>query len=194
MTKMNWSLSKVYLISQLLEIFELGLEHSLSEQPHELVVLLLKGVVFRHTEYRSLEEYLVDKYGFKRIEEKEQLVSEIRQIIPTNHKKISFPEEARSPVVLEEVEEKLSTLKIYEGVYFDAKVSIYIMGDVIQREDLIAEVGDREQYPIYTSEYQLVKMVSESGYALQQLIERLTVDLGLDVRSKEWVFHRSREG
>lgn len=166
----------------------------MSDQPRELIVLLLRGVIFRHTEYRSLEEYLVDKYGFKRVEEKEHVVSEIRQVIPANHERISFPEEAKSPVVLEEVEEKLSAFKIYEGVYLDSKISVYVMGDVIQREDIVTEIGGGEQYPIYTAEYQLVKMVSESGYALQQLIERLLVDLGLDVKSKEWVFHRSREG
>ncbi|MBS7648053.1 MAG: hypothetical protein QXK89_02815 [Candidatus Bathyarchaeia archaeon] len=164
------------------------------QQLHELVVLLLKGVVFRHTEYRSLEEYLAEKYGFRRVEEKEQIVSETRQIIPANHEKIVFHEEAKSPIVLQETEEKLSTLKVYEGEYLDAKVSIYIMGDVVQREDMVTEASGEEQYPIYTSEYQLIKFVSDSGYALQQLTERLDIDLGIDVKSKEWVFHRSREG
>ncbi|MEM3466688.1 MAG: hypothetical protein QW566_09485 [Candidatus Jordarchaeales archaeon] len=165
----------------------------LPQQPHELVVLLLKGVVFRHTEYKLLEEYLIEKYGFRRIEEKEQTVSEVRQIVPADYKKIVFNEEAKSPVVFEETEEKVSTLKIYEGEYLDAKIFVYVMGNIIQREDMVTEAGGEEQYPVYTSEYQLIKLVSDSGYALQQLIERLTVDLGLDVRSKEWVFHRSRE-
>jgi len=164
------------------------------QQPHELVVLLLKGVIFRHTEYRSLEEYLTEKYRFRRVEEKEHVVSEDRQIIPADHKRIVFDEESKSPVVLEEIEEKISTLKIYEGEYLDARIFVYVMGNVVQREDVVAEAGGGEQYPVYTSEYQLIKLVSSSGYVLQQLIERLTIDLGLDIRSKEWVFHRSREG
>ncbi|MEM2272643.1 MAG: hypothetical protein QXX56_00310 [Candidatus Bathyarchaeia archaeon] len=163
------------------------------QQPRELVVLLLKGVIFRHTEYKLLEEYLVDKYGFKRIEEKEQTVSETRQIVPAAYEKIVFHEETKSPVVLEETEEKVSTLKVYEGEYLDARISVYVMGEVVQREDMVTEIGRGEQYPVYTSEYQMIKFVSDSGYALQQLIERLTIDLGLDVKSKEWVFHRSRE-
>lgn len=164
------------------------------QQSRELVVLLLKGVVFRHTEYKLLEEYLIEKYGFRRIEENEQTVSEIRQIVPANHKKIVFHEEVKSPVIVEESEEKVSTLKIYEGEYLDAKISVYIMGNVVQREDVVAEAGGEEQYTVYTSEYQLIKIVSSSGYALQQLIERLMIDLGLDVKSKEWVFYRrSRE-
>ncbi|MCX8171238.1 MAG: hypothetical protein N3E47_04615 [Candidatus Bathyarchaeota archaeon] len=163
-------------------------------QPRELVVLLLRDVAFRHTEYRSLEGDLIEKYGFQRIEEKERVLSEIKQIIPANHRKIIFHEEAKSPVVLEEAEGKISTLKAYEGEYLDAKVSVYIMGDVIQREDVVAEAGGWEQYFIYTSEYQLIKFVSESGYSLQQLAERLISELGLDVKSREWVFHRSREG
>ncbi|MEM1587034.1 MAG: hypothetical protein QXX99_06345 [Candidatus Bathyarchaeia archaeon] len=166
------------------------MKSTLPQQPRELVVLLLKGVVFRHTEYKLLEEYLIDKYGFRRIEEKEQIVSEIRQIVPADYKKIVFHEEAKSPVVLEETEEKVSTLKIYEGEYLDARISVYVMGDVVHREDIVTETGGEEQYPVYTSEYQLIKFVSDSGYALQQLIERLTIDLGLDVKSKEWVFHR----
>lgn len=165
----------------------------MSQQPHELVVLLLKGVMFRHTEYELFEEYLAEKYGFKRIEEREQTLSEIKQIVPVDYKKIIFCEEAGSPIVLEEIEEKFSVLKVYEGEYLDAKIFVYIMGDVIQREDIVTEAGGEERYPVYTSEYQLIKFVSNSGYALQQLIERLTIDLGLEIRSKEWVFHRSRE-
>ena len=54
--------------------------------------------------------------------------------------------------------------------------------------------GKEEKFPVYTTEYQMIKLVSESGYAMQHLIERLTVDLGLKIKSREWVFHRCREG
>lgn len=166
----------------------------MSQQPREIVVLLLRDVIFKHIEYRSLEEYLIEKYGFREIKEKKQRISEDRQRISLDHEKIVFEEEAKSPVVLEEIEEKVSALKVYEGEYLDARVSVYVMGNVVQREDIVMEAEGGEQYLIYTSEYQMIKLVSESGYSLQQLVERLTIDLGLSVKSKEWVFHRSEEG
>lgn len=161
---------------------------------HETVTLLLRGVVFRHTDYRSLEEYLIEKYRFRKVEEKEQVILENRHIVPADYnKRMIFDEEARTPIMLEGSEGKFSTLKIYEGEYLDAKIYIYVMGEVTQREDMVAEASGEEQNLIYTSIYQLIKLVSSSGYALQQLIERLTIDLGLDIKSKEWVFHRGME-
>jgi hypothetical protein len=158
----------------------------LSSQPREIVVLMLKDVVYRHSEFRSLEEFLVERYGFGKIEEKEYKISELKKIIPI--------EEAKAPAVLEEIEKRLSSLKIYEGSHLDAKIEVYVLGDVIQKEDMIMGANREEQYPVYTAEYQMIKLISESGYAMQQLIERLTVDLGLEIKSKEWVFHRCREG
>ena len=156
----------------------------LSSELCEIVVLVLKDVVYRHSEFRSLEEFLVEKYGFSKIEEKEYKISELKKVIPI--------ERAGAPVVLEEIEKKLSSLKIYEGNYLEAKIKVCILGDVIQKEDII--VGEEEKYPVYTAEYQMIKLISESGYAMQHLIERLNVDLGLKIKSKEWVFHRCREG
>ncbi|MEM2323294.1 MAG: hypothetical protein QW374_03755 [Candidatus Bathyarchaeia archaeon] len=159
---------------------------------HEIVTLLLRGVVFRHTEYRSLEEYLIEKYRFRKVGEKEQVILENRHIIPADYKRI-LDEGAKIPAMLEESEKKFSALKIYEGEYLDAKVYIYVMGEVTHREDMVAEASGEEQNLVYTSIYQLIKLVSSSGYALQQLIERLTIDLGLDIKSKEWGFHRGME-
>ena len=156
----------------------------MSSELCEIVVLVLKDVVYRHSEFQSLEEFLVEKYGFSKIEEKEYKISELKKVIPI--------ERAGAPVVLEEIEKKLSSLKIYEGNYLEAKIKVCILGDVIQKEDII--VGEEEKYPVYTAEYQMIKLISESGYAMQHLIERLTVDLGLKIKSKEWVFHRCREG
>lgn len=157
---------------------------SLSSELREIVVLVLKDVVYRHSEFRSLEEFLVEKYWFSKIEEKEYKISELKKIIPI--------ERARVPAVAEEIEKKLSSLKIHEGSYLEAKIKVYILGDVIQKEDII--VGKEEKYPVYTAEYQMIKLLSESGYAMQHLIEQLTVDLGLKIKLKEWVFHRCREG
>ncbi len=168
----------------------------MSQQQHELVVLVLRDIVFRHLEFRSLEDFLVKKYGFNKIEEKEHKISELKQLIPAECKKIVFKEEAGAPVVLEEVEKKLSSLKIYEGTYLESKIGIYILGDATHREDVVAGAGtgEEEQYTVYTVEYQMIKLISESGYAIQQLIERLTVDLGMEIKSKEWIFHRCKEG
>ena len=166
----------------------------MSHQPRELVVLVLRDIVYRHLEFRSLEDFLVEKYGFNKIEEKEHKISELKQIIPVECKEIIFEEESEAPIVLEEIEKKLSSLKIYEGNYLEAKIGVYILGDTSQREDIVVGAGEEGQYPIYTVEYQMIKLISESGYAIQQWIERLTVDLGMEIKSKEWVFHRCREG
>jgi hypothetical protein len=166
---------------------------NLSHQPRELVVLVLKDIVFRHLEIQSLEDFLVEKYGFNKIKEKEHKISELKQLIPVECREIIFEEESKAPVVLEETEKKLSSLKIYEGTFLESKIGIYILGDTTRREDIVAGTGE-EQYTVYTVEYQMIKLISESGYAIQQFIERLTVDLGLEIKSKEWVFHRCREG
>lgn len=147
---------------------------NLSQQPCELVVLLLKDVMFRHTEFRSLEDFLVEKYGFNKIEEKEHKISELKH--------------------LEGSEKKFSFLKIYEGIYLESKIGIYMLGDTSRKEDVVVEAGGEEQYTVYTVKYQMIKLISESGYAIQQLIERLTVDLGIDIKLKEWVFRRCMEG
>lgn len=158
-------------------------------QVRELVVLLLRNIVFRHSEYHSLEDFLVEKYRFSKIEEKEQKISELKQLIPPEYReKIIFEEESKAPIILEENEKKLSVLKIYEGNFLESKIEVYIMGETTRREDIITEAG--EQYTIYTAEYQAVKFVSESGYAIQQLIERLNMETGIAIGSKEWIFHR----
>jgi hypothetical protein len=146
---------------------------------------VLRDTVYRHLELRSLDDFLVEKYGFSKIEAKEHEISELRQIIPI---------EREGTILEEETEKKLSSFKIYEGRHLDAKIRICILGDVIQKEDVIVGTGEEGQYPVYTAEYQMIKLISESGYAMQQLIERLAVDLGLEIKSREWVFHRCREG
>lgn len=157
----------------------------LSQQPRELVVLVLKDVVYRHLELRSLEDFLVAKYGFKKIEEKQHKISELKHVISMERKEVVFEKE---------IKRKLSSLKVYGGNYLDAEVKVYILGEVTQKEDVVAGAGGEGQYPIYTAEYQMIKLVSKSGYAIQQLIELLTIDLGLEIKSKEWVFHRCEEG
>ncbi len=169
-------------------------EKNLSQQPRELVVLVLRDIVFRHLEFRSLEDFLVEKCRFNKIEEKEHKIFELKQLIPIECGEIIFEEKVEAPVVLEETEKKLSSLKIYEGTYQESKIGIFILGDTTRREDVVAGADEEEQYTVYTVEYQMIKLISESGYAIQQFIERLTVDLGMEIKSKEWVFHRCKEG
>ncbi len=155
----------------------------------EDVVLILKGVIYRSVEFPLLEDFLVEKYGFRRVEEKEKEVSEVREVFPSSREEIVFGEESRAHIVSEETEKKFSSLKILEGTYLDSKITVYVMGDVICREDLV-EVSGEETYRVYTAEYQMIKILSESGYALQQLLERLKTDTGFKVESKDWSFHR----
>jgi len=155
----------------------------------EIVALTLRKVVYRHTDYSLLGDFLVEKYGFKRIEEAEHKVSHLREIFPIDRGKILFEEEADAPIVSEEVERKYSSLKIFEGNYLEAKIMVYVLGEIIHIENIV-EVSEAERYRVHSAEYQMIKLVSESGYALQQFIERLNVDLGLQITLKEWSFHR----
>jgi hypothetical protein len=155
----------------------------------ENVVLILKNVIYRSTEFPLFEDFLVERYGFRRIEEKEKEVSEVREVFPASREEIVFGEESRAHIVSEETERKFSSLKILEGTYLDSKIIVYVMGDVICREDLV-EVSGEETYRVYTAEYQMIKILSRSGYALQQLLERLKMDTGLKIETKDWAFHR----
>ena len=65
--------------------------------PPEIVVLVLKNVVSQHTEFPSLGEFLVEKYGFKTIEEEAREVSELEEKIPIDRREILFEEERGLP-------------------------------------------------------------------------------------------------
>jgi hypothetical protein len=162
-------------------------------QPDEIAVLVLPSVTYRHPNIKSLEEFLTKQYGFKKIEEKEFKLSEHKTLFPKKSGKITFEKEIDASTILKDIEKEFSILKIYEGSCMDAKIRVYELGDVIQ-EEYIVETTKGEQFPVYTAEYQMIKLISNSGYAIQQFLERLTVDLGLGIGSKEWIFHRSRKG
>lgn len=152
----------------------------------ETVVLALKDVIFRHTESKFLSEFLTEKYGFIKEEDK------IRETTKTKNRAIQ-DEAANSSKQPEQVPGdtvKYSTTKILSGNFSDAKIKIYILGELVQKEDII-DINETEKYTVYNSKYQLIKIASTSGYAITQLIERLIVDLGLEIKTKEWFFHRS---
>jgi len=152
---------------------------------YETVVLVLKDVIFRYTEAKFLSEIL-EKYGFIKEEDKIKETAKSKSA-PTQ-------EEAgnASSNVVQKLEEtrKYSTTKILSGNFSDAEIKIHILGELAQREDTI-KINEGENYKVYNSKYQLIKIASKSGYAITQLIEQLSVDLGLEIKSKEWLFHRT---
>jgi hypothetical protein len=145
----------------------------------ETVVLVLKDVVFRHTEFKFLSEFLTEKYGFTTIEDKVKELSKPNATSQVDNAEDKNPEAT-----------KYATTKILSGNFSDAEIKIYILGEVAQKEDII-EISDKESYKVYNGKYQLIKIASKSGYAITQLIELLIVDLGLEITSKSWHFHRS---
>ena len=134
----------------------------------EIVYLTLKDVTFRHPEYKKLEEFLVREYKFDQIEDKEYKIS---NSINANEKRSYYH-------------------KRYECNAFDAKIELYILGNVSQEEDTCEEVLDKKQYTIYTAKYEMIKFACESGWVLQQLCDRLVLHLGLDTVTREWFFER----
>ncbi len=145
----------------------------------ETVVLVLKDVVFRHTESKFLSEFLIEKYSFTVIEDKLKQIAK-----PSATPQVEDAEDKKPDAT------KYATTKILAGNFSEAEIKIYILGEVAQKEDVI-EISDKENYKVYNSKYQLIKIASKSGYAITQLIEQLIVDLGLEIKSKEWHFRRS---
>lgn len=159
---------------------------------NEIVTLTLRDVVYRNTDLPLLEDLLVEKYGFRVVSDKKQELYELRDVFQMDREGVVFKEEADAYILTEEVERKYSLLKVLEGIFSEAKISIYIMGDVLCKEDIV-DVGEGEWHRIYTATYQMIKLVSISGYAMQQLIERLKTDVGLKIGSTEWSFYRHTE-
>ncbi len=148
----------------------------------ETVFLVLKDVIFRHTEYRFLSDFLIEKYGFIPFEDK------IKEITKS---KITAPQVGN--INEKEFEEtKYATTKIISGTFSDSEIKIYILGEVAQKEDIV-DINEKENHKVYNSKYQLIKIASKSGYAITQLMESLNVDLGLEITNKDWFFHRGNE-
>jgi hypothetical protein len=158
-------------------------------KPLETVVLTLGKVVFRHTEYVQLSDFLIKKYGFTTIEEVDHGISETREVTQIDRGGVVVHEESKTPIVIEEVGKKTSSHKVYEGNHMDAKIRIHFLGDIMQTESLM-EISNEEKYKVYTAEYQMIKLESDSGYSLQQFLEKIVGELGLSVGSQGWSFHR----
>lgn len=150
----------------------------------ETIVLVLKDVVFRHTEAKFLSEILTEKYGFKTEEDKIKETGKSKGILVEEKNREAGNSEHRGETI------KYSTTKILSGNFSDAEIIIQILGELAQAEDTI-EINKDENYKVYNSKYQLIKIAGKSGYAITQLFEQLSIDLGLEVKTKEWFFHRT---
>jgi hypothetical protein len=151
----------------------------------ETVVLVLKDVIFRHDEAKFLDEYLSEKYGFIIEEDKIRETQKIKNNLEKEKENISANAEQRF-----EETRKYSATKVLSGNYSDAEIKIQMLGEITQKEDLI-KMSEQDNYTVYSSKHQLIKIASKSGYAITQFIEQLSVDLGLEIKAKEWFFHRS---
>jgi len=151
----------------------------------ETVVLVLRDVIFRNMEIKFLSEFLIKKYGFRIEEDKIKETTKTKDVI--------FEESQDFCSDLEQGKEtqKYSTNKILAGTFSDVEIKIYIMGELAQREDIV-EVNEKEKYKVYNSKYQLIKVASKSGYAISKFLEQLMLDLSIEIKNKEWFFHRSK--
>jgi hypothetical protein len=151
----------------------------------ETVVLVLRDVIFRNMEIKFLSEFLIKKYGFRIEEDKIKETTKTKDVI--------FEESKDFCSDLEQGKEtqKYSTNKILAGTFSDVEIKIYLMGELAQREDIV-EVSEKEKYKVYNSKYQLIKAASKSGYAISKFLEQLMMDLSIEIKNKEWFFHRSK--
>jgi hypothetical protein len=152
----------------------------------ETVVLVLKDVIFRHTEAKFLSEFLTEKHAFRKEDDKIKETAKSKSV-PTQEEteNASLDSEYNSREI-----RKYSITKSLSGNFSGAEIKIHILGELSQTEDTI-EIDNTENYKIYNSRYQMIKIASKSGYAINQLIEQLSIELGLEIKNKEWFFHRS---
>jgi len=135
----------------------------------EKIFLNLKGVTFRHAEYKNLEEYLAKEFQFIQIE----------------HKEFKIPNSGTPNEVT------FFSHKRYECNIFEAKIEMFILGKLSHEVDTYEE--DNSQYPLYTAKYEMIKFACDRGFVLQQLLEKLVLGLGLDILNREWFFERIAE-
>lgn len=135
---------------------------------------------------------MVERYGFERVEEEAHLISAWKEVFPQVRQEILIDVEKEAPLVSEETFARYSSVETLAGNFLDAAVTFTFCGDILREEDVVRLNG--ETYSVYRVEYQMIKLLSESGYSLLRLLERLSVDLGLKVGSRTWTFHRHSEG
>ncbi|MEM0345013.1 MAG: hypothetical protein QXP94_02400 [Thermofilaceae archaeon] len=140
----------------------------------EVVQLVLEGVRLRSTDYRSLEEYLERRLGFRRVEGDEVVLRTLRLETAGEHAEIT-------------VERGFETT-VYAGYFMGVDVLAEFLGEEEKGMEVVSVDG--EEFNVFTSAYKMVKFSSVSGYVLQRLLEELVVDLGIQYSRKDWTFHR----
>ncbi len=152
----------------------------------ETVTITLENLVYHSTDHPLLSDLLEEKYGFTRIEDDTQEVSKEQK--PTTQ---SLEEKENDKIVKAEIK-KYSKHKKLSGDYLDASIRVAILGDVTCTHTVV-EINSDEQESNYTTTYQMIRISSDSGYAIQKLIDRLVVDLGLVISKSDWSFHRVKD-
>jgi hypothetical protein len=144
---------------------------------------MLENVVYHETEHPFLTDFLVDKYGFTEVEDDTQKVAKEQKPVSE-----SSENEKDDTTVKVEVT-KYSCHKKLAGDYLDAEIQIQIQGDIALTHTIL-QISPEEQQSTYSTVYQTVRISSVSGYAIQKLLERVVVDLGLIAGKQDWSFHR----
>lgn len=139
-----------------------------------------------------MEAYLGERYGFRKTESDEQAVSTWKDVFPQDREKILLEVERDAPMVSEETGVKYSCLETFTGSFLGARLIVMFCGTITRRKDVVRLDGTI--YNIHCVEYTMIKFMSESGYAITNLVDGLTIDLGLKIGSRQWAFHRHIEG
>ncbi len=149
----------------------------------ETVTITLENLVYHSTEHPLLSDILEDKYGFTRVEDDTQEVAKEQKQGTKSVEEVKDGKTVRAEI------KKYSKHKKMAGNYVDADIRVNILGDVTCTHTTV-EIGEDEEESNYTTTYQLIRISSESGYAIQKLIDRLVVDVGLVISKYDWSFHR----
>ncbi len=151
----------------------------------EKVTLSIRNVVFTSYESKSLEEFLIEKYGFKKIEE---------NIGELTHSEGEFepPPQFKAYKILDRKRQRSSCTILYSGRYLEESLSVYFLGEVV-REKYTVQLTETEKQVIHVNKYQMIRIEGFSGHAIQEFVELLRVQLGLSFESMEWSFHPEPE-
>ncbi|TFG14477.1 hypothetical protein EU537_03405 [Candidatus Thorarchaeota archaeon] len=152
----------------------------------ETIILVLENLVYHSTEHAFLSDLLEEKYGFTKVEDDTQEVSKEQKPVKKSSKLEADDKTIRTDVIRYSKHEKLA------GDYLDANIRVSILGDVTSTHTIL-QINSDEKQSTYSTVYQTVRISSESGYAIEKMIDRLVVDLGLVIDKKKWSFHRVKD-
>ncbi|WEU40242.1 MAG: hypothetical protein OdinLCB4_007170 [Candidatus Odinarchaeum yellowstonii] len=151
----------------------------------EKVILSLRNVVFTSDEKKSLEEFLTEKYGFKK---REEAISDLTGL----ESEFEPPAQFKNLKILEKGRRKTSCTILLTGQYLEENLTVYFLGEVM-REKYTVQISETEKKTIHINEYQMIRIEGFSGKAVQEFTEHLRVQLGLSWESMDWSFHKEAE-